>query len=96
MIRFFSSCTKLFELKAAHNALRQLPGSFKLCYRLRVLDLASNNIASLGDIATLKDLKFLRHLILKGNPICSTGSYPDAVIDMLPNLESLDSMKVRL
>ena len=43
----------------------------------------------------LQKLKFLRHLTLKGNPICEVDGYRETVIDMLPNLESLDGKKVR-
>mmetsp|Transcript_33907 Transcript_33907/g.96059 ORF Transcript_33907/g.96059 Transcript_33907/m.96059 type:complete len:520 (-) Transcript_33907:151-1710(-) len=87
-------CTRIFELKAAHNSLTGLPSSFSLCYRLRVLDLASNSIASTAAIVVLQELKFLRHLTLKGNPICSMEGYRDTIIEMLPNLESLDGKKI--
>ena len=43
-------CTRLFELKAGHNKLSGLPATFKLCYRLRVLDLAGNQIKSTSGI----------------------------------------------
>lgn len=42
----------------------------------------------------LQKLKFLRHLTLKGNPICSKEGYRDTISTMLPNLESLDGKKV--
>ena len=43
-------CTRLFEFKAGHNKLSGLPATFKLCYRLRVLDLAGNQIKSTSGI----------------------------------------------
>jgi Leucine-rich repeat (LRR) protein len=132
LIPSLCSCTRLFEFKAGHNQLSGLPATFKLCYRLRVLDLAGNKIKSTsaiqviagapfdlcacaspgssidhcrsdiralkasspGPLQVLQKLKFLRHLTLKGNPICDVDGYRETLIDMLPNLESLDGKKV--
>jgi hypothetical protein len=41
----------------------------------------------------LQELKYLRHLVLKGNPIVSVPGYWETVVDLLPNLESLDGRK---
>lgn len=87
-------CTKLFELKAGHNAIKELPSEFKSCYRLRILDLAGNMIPNVEAIKVLQELKYLRHLVLKGNPIVAVPGYWETVVDLLPNLESLDGRKV--
>jgi hypothetical protein len=60
------------------------------------LDLRGNQIADVADIQSLAQIPQLRCLFLKGvdgddaNPICNRPDYPNCVLQVLPDLETLD------
>lgn len=56
---FFDHCPQLEELYLSHNALSEIPKSLASLKRLRILDLASNQISSLENVAECLNLEEL-------------------------------------
>lgn len=55
-----------------------------------VLNLANNNIDSLGRLEPLKQLHGLKEMTLAGNPLSAGSNFPDCIFEMFPNLDYLD------
>lgn len=72
------------------NSLRD----FAYCPRLQELYVRKNNISDLSQIKYLSDLPDLKILWLCENPCADTQHYREKVISMLPNLQSLDNVRV--
>ncbi|KAG8471294.1 hypothetical protein KFE25_009715 [Diacronema lutheri] len=84
--------SSLQELRLAHNRIAALPQALSACARLALLDVGSNLLASLEQLAPLTDLERLRNLTLRGNPLCDAvgSSYRLAVKRRLARLRLLD------
>jgi Leucine-rich repeat (LRR) protein len=93
---------KLKFLDLGQNRLRSL-ASLPMCENLKVLHLEGNRIKSFEELAHLKKkTPKLRHLFFKAvnnsgisNPICEIKGYAPKVLELLPELEVLDGMRVK-
>jgi Leucine-rich repeat (LRR) protein len=86
-----SSHSKLRQLRLNGNQIMQLPkdkNSFPLW--LEILDLGNNQIEKLSNIKGLINCTRLRNLNLKGNPVCNTPQYKEALCALIPTLRILD------
>ena len=72
------------------NSLRD----FAYCPKLQELYVRKNNISDLSQIQYLADLPDLRILWLCENPCADQQYYREQVICMLPNLQSLDNVRI--
>lgn len=62
---------------------------------LATLVLTNNNIAELGDLEPLKDVKGLQYLSLLGNPVRDKKWYREWLAWRIPNLRVLDFQRIR-
>ena len=81
-----SKCLSLSILLVGSNQLSSLPitSHASLPSTLTAVNLEYNDFTSLSDIASLTNLKSLRHLLLKGNNISAITSSPDATDVLFP------------
>ena len=90
----FPENEKLVRLELAEN---QLPGAElqhlqKYASSLQTLKLASNKIANISDLSSLKEMKCLKNLDLENNSVQSSAGYRDHVFKLIPSLEVLDNV----
>jgi hypothetical protein len=83
-VSYISDLFYLHELKLNDNKIRNLPETLAKNVRLEILDLGNNQIREYDDIKILAQLKGLKNLNLKGNPITQKSSYPDQLYVMCP------------
>ncbi|ESL11333.1 hypothetical protein TRSC58_00918 [Trypanosoma rangeli SC58] len=63
---------------------------FVFLLHLSSLDLSSNQIADVDELCRLRELRALRHLELRGNPVMSAPEAVPSLLDAMPKLISLD------
>jgi hypothetical protein len=61
---------------------------------LAVLNLSNNIIEDIHQIEKFKSNISIKELDLSGNPVCELNNYREIVIDLLPDLKSLDKIPV--
>ena len=86
---------ELLHAGLSYNRIGLLRPEDVNCRRLLSLDLAHNQLCSIG--ATLKflaELPKLRSLTLAGNPLCLLKGYPRVLVEALPHLAVLDQRPV--
>lgn len=69
-------------------------GTPALAPTLRRLDLGDNLVMRLSALSALESLPNLRVLVLAGNPVAALPGYRGTVLDIAPELESLDGIPV--
>eukprot|EP00029_Vermamoeba_vermiformis_P001091 TRINITY_DN11260_c0_g1_i1.p1 TRINITY_DN11260_c0_g1~~TRINITY_DN11260_c0_g1_i1.p1 ORF type:complete len:511 (-),score=167.92 TRINITY_DN11260_c0_g1_i1:8-1540(-) len=92
-ISYVSDQFYLHELKLNDNKIRNLPETLAKNVRLEILDLGNNQIRDFDDIKVLSQLKGLKNLNLKGNPITQKSSYPDQLYVLCPFIRILDGKR---
>ena len=91
-ISILSSMPKLEYLSLSCNNISSL-SSLSNCIYLREIYLRNNNISSFEELNHLRHLFNLRVLWLDGNPICDDNFYRKKVLNILPQVTSLDNKK---
>lgn len=87
---------RLRTLHLANNRIMSISPSLHLsCPGLTTLVLTNNNIAQLGDLEPLKELKYLQFLSLMGNPVGEQKYYREWVIFRCKALRVLDFQRIR-
>lgn len=85
----------IHTLLFGRNRINDRVDGKKLPKNLKNLVLTSNNIKELQDLNDLKRApKTLRNLSLLGNPICHLEGYRGYILNLLPQLNTLDFTKV--
>ena len=94
-ISILSSMSKLEYLSVSCNQISSL---FPLshCINLREIYLRNNNISSFEELNNLRHLSNLKILWLEGNPICNDKFYRNKVLNILPQIISLDNKKRKI
>ncbi|KAH0576632.1 Leucine-rich repeat-containing protein [Spironucleus salmonicida] len=87
---------KLIKLDLQNNQLTSLGfrSFWEKLVDLRFLYLNGNNITNLQDINIIKDLQQLIVLTLFLNPIAQQNNYFTTIVDIFPNLQVLDNMRL--
>ena len=91
-ISFITSMPKLEYLSLSCNNISSL-SPLSSCIYLREIYLRNNNISSFEELNHLRHLFNLRVLWLDGNPICDDNFYRKKVLNILPQVTSLDNKK---
>jgi U2 small nuclear ribonucleoprotein A' len=92
----FPLLKRLHTLLLANNRIASISPSLSLSVpNLRTLILTNNNVAELGDLEPLKDLKALQYLSLLGNPVREKKWYREWLAWRLPGLRVLDFQRIR-
>ena len=91
-ISFITSMPKLEYLSLSCNNITSL-SPLSNCIYLREIYLRNNNISSFEELNHLRHLFNLRVLWLDGNPICDDNFYRKKVLNILPQVTSLDNKK---
>ncbi|KAI0823042.1 L domain-like protein [Trametes gibbosa] len=87
---------RLRTLLLANNRISSISQSLHLSVpNLATLVLTNNNIAELGDLEPLKDVKSLQYLSLMGNPVSEKKWYREWLAWRIPNLRVLDFQRIR-
>lgn len=87
---------RLRTLLLANNRISSISASLHLSVpNLTTLVLTNNNIAELGDLEPLKDVKSLQYLSLLGNPVREKKWYREWLAWRIPNLRVLDFQRIR-
>ena len=94
-ISFITSMPKLEYLSLSCNNISSL-SPLSSCIYLREIYLRNNNISSFEELNHLRHLFNLRVLWLDGNPICDDNFYRKKVLNILPQVTSLDNKKCML
>jgi len=84
-----SKLTKLEDLSLYSNLVSEIKG-LEYCQNLQCISLGSNRIESLEQVIRLRQLKSLRMLTLKGNPIYEEPEYKNAILAYVDGLKYLD------
>ena len=92
-IKNLSKLKDLRYLNLAVNNIRVVE-NLQACESLEKLDLTMNFIADLSSIKTLQNNDRLREIYLTGNPCTQTEHYRLYVIDALPQLTTLDGIRI--
>ena len=94
-ISIISKMPNLEVLSLSSNKISSLfPLSY--CLNLREIILRNNNIYSFDELYHLKNLPHLKELWLEGNPISKDTFYIKKVLNILPNLHTLDNKNILL
>ena len=91
-ISFITSMPKLEYFSLSCNNISSL-SPLSNCIYLREIYLRNNNISSFEELNHLRHLFNLRVLWLDGNPICDDNFYRKKVLNILPQVTSLDNKK---
>jgi Leucine-rich repeat (LRR) protein len=91
-ISILSSMPKLEYLSLSSNKISSL-SALSNCIYLREIYLRNNNISSFEELNNLRHLFNLKILWLEGNPICDDNFYRKKVLNILPQVTSLDNKK---
>jgi U2 small nuclear ribonucleoprotein A' len=87
---------RLRTLHLANNRIMSISPSLHLsCPGLTTLVLTNNNLAQLGDLEPLKELKYLQFLSLMGNPVREQKYYREWMIFRCKALRVLDFQRIR-
>lgn len=86
--------SRLYWLDVSHNNLEDIDDELLKYSQLRVLYLHGNHICKLTQLRKLKRLPNLLKLTLHGNPVEENRNYRKFVINALPNLLSLDFIRI--
>ncbi|KDQ54792.1 hypothetical protein JAAARDRAFT_159976 [Jaapia argillacea MUCL 33604] len=87
---------RLSSLFLSNNRISSISPSLHLSTpNLHTLVLTNNNIAELGDLEPLKDLRHLQYLCLLGNPVRGKKWYREWLAHRLPALRVLDFQRIR-
>ncbi|EJF66432.1 L domain-like protein [Dichomitus squalens LYAD-421 SS1] len=87
---------RLRTLLLANNRISSISQSLHLSVpNLTTLVLTNNNIAELGDLEPLKDVKSLQYLSLLGNPVREKKWYREWLAWRIPSLRVLDFQRIR-
>ncbi|THH17403.1 hypothetical protein EW146_g3396 [Bondarzewia mesenterica] len=87
---------RLHALLLANNRVASISPSLHLSVpNLTTLVLTNNNIAELGDLEPLKEVKGLKYLCLLGNPVREKKWYREWLAWRLPGLRVLDFQRIR-
>ena len=89
-ISLISSMPKLEYLCLSNNQISSL-SALSNCFYLREIFLRDNKISSFEELNNLKHLFNLKVLWLEGNPICEDDFYRKKVLNILPQVISLDN-----
>ena len=89
-ISILSSIPKLEYLSLSSNNISSL-SPLSNCIYLREIYLRNNKIKSFEELKHLRPLFNLRVLWLEGNPICDDNNYRKKVLNILPQVVSLDN-----
>ncbi|KAI1797591.1 L domain-like protein [Ganoderma leucocontextum] len=87
---------RLRTILLANNRISSISQSLHLSVpNLTTLVLTNNNIAELGDLEPLKDVKSLQYLSLLGNPVREKKWYREWLAWRIPSLRVLDFQRIR-
>jgi len=87
---------RLRTLLLANNRITSISASLHLSVpNLTTLVLTNNNVAELGDLEPLKDVKGLKYLSLMGNPVKEKKWYREWLAWRIPGLRVLDFQRIR-
>lgn len=92
-IRILRQMPNLEILSLSVNKISSLR-EFANCSKLQELYVRNNNIRDLAEVRYLTDLEDLKVLWLCENPCANHPDYRDIVINMLPNLATLDKVTI--
>lgn len=92
----FPVLDKLCVLIICNNSIKTIDTELDKCLEhLIYLNLANNDISDFNQIKNLFSLKNLKSLVLIENPISKDPSYFSVVTSLLPQLCSLDGVKIK-
>jgi len=92
----FPLLRRLRTVLLANNRISTIsPGLHISLPHLTALVLTNNNIAELGDLEPLKELRSLKYLSLLGNPLKEKKWYREWIIFRLSSLRVLDFQRIR-
>ncbi|KAG5654035.1 hypothetical protein H0H81_008051 [Sphagnurus paluster] len=92
----FPLLKRLETLLLANNRVSTISPSIHLSLpNLTTLVLTNNNIAELGDLEPLKELKHLKYISLLGNPVREKKWYREWLAWRIPGLRVLDFQRIR-
>ncbi|RDB29113.1 U2 small nuclear ribonucleoprotein A' [Hypsizygus marmoreus] len=92
----FPLLKRLQTLLLANNRISSISPSIHLSIpNLTTLVLTNNNIAELGDLEPLKELKRLKYVSLMGNPVREKKWYREWLAWRIPGLRVLDFQRIR-
>ncbi|TDL28776.1 L domain-like protein [Rickenella mellea] len=87
---------RLRTLLLANNRITSISSMLHLSApNLTMLVLTNNNIAELGDLEPLKEMKYLKYVSLVGNPVTEKKWYREWLAWRLPALRVLDFQRIR-
>lgn len=87
---------RLRTLLIANNRISTISPSIHLSVpNLTTLVLTNNNIAELGDLEPLRQLKHLTYLSLLGNPVREKKYYREWLAWRIPSLRVIDFQRIR-
>lgn len=86
----FGNITKLF---LSHNKISSLSGVEQFKF-LTHLSIGYNRIEDYRELSKISDKESLKHLIIQGNPLENHPNHKVLILEMFPNLEKLNSLKV--
>lgn len=87
---------RLQTLLLANNRVSSISPSIHFSVpNLTTLVLTNNNIAQLGDLEPLKELKRLKYISLLGNPVREKKWYREWLVWRLPALRVIDFQRIR-
>lgn len=89
-IEGLENLSNLTTLHLRDNQIETLDGFSKEMKSLQYLNLRSNTIADLGELAKLRDLPKLRALVMLDNPCADETNYRQEALVQMANLERLD------
>jgi hypothetical protein len=91
-ISILSKMPNIEILSASSNNISSL-SPLSSCLNMREIYLRNNNINSFEELRHLKPMTNLKLLWLEGNPLCNDILYRQKVLNILPQLISLDNIK---
>jgi len=86
--------SKLCWLELSHNNIHTLSEDLLELKTLKILHLQRNKIKNLSEVKKLARLPNLQKLLLSANPIAMEQGYRQIVLNVLPNLLSLDNSRL--
>ena len=88
-LTFLESCPNLEKLDLSYNLITNVSDILHL-HNLKILFLHFNTINTLQEIYCLEQIKEIRELKLRGNPLSESKKYVSTVITYIPQLAKLD------
>ena len=93
-LSILSQLPLLETISLSNNQIKDI-SIFKTIKNIKELYLAENHISELNQIDNLKNCKKLEKLVLKGNPVSNNPNYIKKILEILPNLVTLDEKDVK-